>query len=119
MRTIAAVVTGDELRAVMRRVPAGIAVVTLEAGGQRVGVTVGSLVSLSLEPPLVAWERVETRAGETGAPLLADATGWLECRLRGEHDAGDHTFFVADVLAAVPGRVPSGLVYVDGTYRDV
>jgi flavin reductase (DIM6/NTAB) family NADH-FMN oxidoreductase RutF len=46
-------VPGDELRAAMRRFPSGVAVVTAAAGGARVGVTVGSLVSLSLEPPLV------------------------------------------------------------------
>ena len=47
------VVGGDELRAVMGRFPAGVAVVTVEVGGQRAGLTVASLVSLSLEPPLV------------------------------------------------------------------
>lgn len=52
---IAAVVSGDELRAVMRRVPAGVAVVTVEAGGQAAGLTVASLISLSLEPPLVGF----------------------------------------------------------------
>ena len=52
-RTIALVVSGDELRGVMRRFPAGIAVLTLNAEGQRFGITVGSLVSLSLDPPLV------------------------------------------------------------------
>jgi flavin reductase len=52
---IAAVVAGDELRALMRRFPAGVAVVTVEAGGLRAGLTVASLVSLSLEPPLVGF----------------------------------------------------------------
>jgi flavin reductase (DIM6/NTAB) family NADH-FMN oxidoreductase RutF len=47
------VVGGDELRAVMGRFPAGVAVVTVDLEGQRVGLTVASLVSLSLEPPLV------------------------------------------------------------------
>jgi flavin reductase (DIM6/NTAB) family NADH-FMN oxidoreductase RutF len=47
------VVAGDELRALMRRFPSGVAVVTVEVGGQRAGLTVASLVSLSLEPPLV------------------------------------------------------------------
>jgi flavin reductase (DIM6/NTAB) family NADH-FMN oxidoreductase RutF len=47
------VVSADELRAVMRRVPAGVAVITVDVGGQRIGLTVASLVSLSLEPPLV------------------------------------------------------------------
>lgn len=37
----------------MRRHPAGVSVVTLRAGEARAGVTIGSLVSLSLEPPLV------------------------------------------------------------------
>jgi flavin reductase (DIM6/NTAB) family NADH-FMN oxidoreductase RutF len=49
------VVGADELRAVMGRFPAGVAVVTLAVRGQRVGLTVASLVSLSLEPPLVGF----------------------------------------------------------------
>jgi 3-hydroxy-9,10-secoandrosta-1,3,5(10)-triene-9,17-dione monooxygenase reductase component len=48
-------VGGDELRAVMGRFPAGVAVVTVALRGQRVGLTVASLVSLSLEPPLVGF----------------------------------------------------------------
>ena len=46
-------VGGDELRAVMGRFPAGVAVVTVDLAGERVGLTVASLVSLSLDPPLV------------------------------------------------------------------
>jgi flavin reductase len=46
-------VGGEELRALMGRFPAGVAVVTVDLGGQRAGLTVASLVSLSLEPPLV------------------------------------------------------------------
>jgi flavin reductase len=47
------VVSGDELRAVMGRFPAGVAVVTVDLAGERVGLTIASLVSLSLDPPLV------------------------------------------------------------------
>jgi flavin reductase (DIM6/NTAB) family NADH-FMN oxidoreductase RutF len=36
----------------------------------------------------------------TGAPILDDATGWLECRLRSEHPSGDHTLVVAEVVEA-------------------
>jgi flavin reductase (DIM6/NTAB) family NADH-FMN oxidoreductase RutF len=50
---IGAVVGPEELREAMRRFPAGIAVLTLQAEGRAVGVTVGSVVSLSLEPPLL------------------------------------------------------------------
>jgi len=39
----------------MGRFPAGVAVVTVALRGQRVGLTVASLVSLSLEPPLVGF----------------------------------------------------------------
>ena len=37
----------------MRRFPTGVAVVTVDVEGEQLGLTVGSLVSLSLEPPLV------------------------------------------------------------------
>jgi 3-hydroxy-9,10-secoandrosta-1,3,5(10)-triene-9,17-dione monooxygenase reductase component len=47
--------SGDELRSLLGRFPAGVAVVTVDAGGQRLGLTVGSLVGLSLEPPLVGF----------------------------------------------------------------
>ena len=45
--------SGDELKDVMRRYPAGISVVTVDNDGERLGLTLGSLVSLSLDPPLV------------------------------------------------------------------
>jgi len=47
------VTQGDELRALMRDVPAAVSVVTAETDGQPIGLTVTSLVSLSLDPPLV------------------------------------------------------------------
>jgi flavin reductase (DIM6/NTAB) family NADH-FMN oxidoreductase RutF len=46
-------VASDELKALMREVPQPVSVVTVNAGGQKAGLTVVSLVSLSLEPPLV------------------------------------------------------------------
>lgn len=45
--------TGEELRELMRRFPAPVAVVTAIVDDERYGLTVGSLVSLSLEPPLI------------------------------------------------------------------
>jgi flavin reductase (DIM6/NTAB) family NADH-FMN oxidoreductase RutF len=44
---------GEQLRLLFRSFPAGVAVITVDVGGQRLGLTVGSLVSLSLDPPLV------------------------------------------------------------------
>jgi len=45
----------DSLRALMRRFPTGVAVVAVDAGAQELALTVGTLVSLSLEPPLVGF----------------------------------------------------------------
>ena len=45
--------SGDETRDVLRRHPVGVCVVTVDLDGERVGLTVASLVSLALEPPLV------------------------------------------------------------------
>ena len=39
----------------MRRFPAGVAVVSVELDGQRLGLTVGTLIPLSLAPPLVGF----------------------------------------------------------------
>jgi flavin reductase len=72
-------VSGDELRAVMRSFPSGICVVTIELEGTRTGLTVGSLVSLSLEPPLVGFalghqaqlHELLRGAGEFGVSFLA------------------------------------------------
>src|SRR5437660_8494692 len=49
----AAVTTGDELRALMRLWPHGVSILSVDVEGDRMGVTVSSLVSLSLEPPLI------------------------------------------------------------------
>jgi flavin reductase (DIM6/NTAB) family NADH-FMN oxidoreductase RutF len=49
------VVGGDQLRELMRRFPAGVAVVAVEVDGERLGLTIGTLIPLSLEPPLVGF----------------------------------------------------------------
>jgi flavin reductase len=47
------VADGDDLRSLLRAVPAPVAVVTVDVEGERLGLTVASLVSLSLDPPLL------------------------------------------------------------------
>jgi flavin reductase (DIM6/NTAB) family NADH-FMN oxidoreductase RutF len=69
----------------MRRFPAGIAVVTVEVDGQRAGLTLGTLVSLSIDPPLVgfairkdaALHELLRRAESFGLSLLAAGQGGL------------------------------------------
>jgi flavin reductase (DIM6/NTAB) family NADH-FMN oxidoreductase RutF len=73
------VVGGEELRELMRRFPAGVSVVSVDLAGERVGLTIGTLIPLSLEPPLVgfavrreaALHELLRRAGSFGASLLA------------------------------------------------
>jgi flavin reductase len=47
------VTSGEELREVMRRYPTGVVVVTVDVEGERLGLTVASLISVALAPPLV------------------------------------------------------------------
>lgn len=152
---------GAQLRELVGRVPRGVAVVTVDAGGQRLGLTVSSLVSLSLEPPLVGfavsrqaalhellreaggctisllaadqeriaqhfargvppialWQGIATVEGAQGAPRLAGALGWLDCRLRDELAVGTHTFFVCAVERAELGEDAPALVRMRGAYR--
>jgi len=140
--------------------PAGVAVLTVDVEGEQIGLTVGSVVSLSLDPPLVGvsvsrqaamhellrragafalsllagdqeaiaqhfargvppfahWHGVRTREGAAGAPLLEGALGWLDCRVVEEHEAGDHTLFVGEVVSVERGRGGAALVRVGGGY---
>ena len=75
----------DEFRALLSRYPTGVCVVTVDAGGQKLGLTVGSLVSLSLDPPLVGFgvsreasmHELLREAGGCGISLLAAGQDWL------------------------------------------
>jgi flavin reductase (DIM6/NTAB) family NADH-FMN oxidoreductase RutF len=77
-----------ELRTVMRTFPSGVAVVTVDLEGERIGLTVSSLVSLSLDPPLVglavsrqaALHELLRRAGAFGVSLLGEGQEELATR---------------------------------------
>ena len=45
--------SGEEVREVLRRYPVGVSVVTVDREGERLGLTLASLTSLALDPPLV------------------------------------------------------------------
>jgi flavin reductase (DIM6/NTAB) family NADH-FMN oxidoreductase RutF len=146
----------------MRLWPHGVSVLSVDVEGDRMGVTVSSLVSLSLDPPLIGvsigkqascyelvrragrfaisllgsdqeelarrfsagwpplvhWEGVPIREGSV-APLIEGALGWIEAATRAEHDAGDHTLFVADVLSVEHGPARHALVYRQTAYHAV
>jgi len=68
----------------MRRVPHGVAVLTVSVAGERLGLTLDSLVSLSLDPPLVG-----VSIGRQAAmhELLRDAGGFALNLLAGDQAA--------------------------------
>jgi 3-hydroxy-9,10-secoandrosta-1,3,5(10)-triene-9,17-dione monooxygenase reductase component len=78
-------VAAEQLRALLNRYPSGVAVVTVDANGQRLGLTIGSLVSLSFDPPLVgfgvsrdaAMHELLREAGRCAISLLAAGQEWL------------------------------------------
>jgi flavin reductase (DIM6/NTAB) family NADH-FMN oxidoreductase RutF len=76
--------TGDELREVMRRFPAPVAVVTTQLDGERFGLTVGSLVSLSLEPPLMG---ISIGKESSSHEPIRLAGGWTVSLLSGAQTA--------------------------------
>ena len=65
------------------------------------------------------FEPVAARPGRcTGAPILAGALAWVECRLAAVYDGGDHSIFLGSVLDA--GHRPEAedaLVYHRGVFR--
>jgi flavin reductase (DIM6/NTAB) family NADH-FMN oxidoreductase RutF len=149
---------GAEQRSLFRRWPAGVSVVVAELGGRRHGLTVSSLVSLSLEPPLVGisiakqaslhellrdagrwaasilsgdqeelaqhfarsvpplvlWDGIGVR--DDDPRLIAGAAGWLTAHTVHEVEAGDHTFFVAEVESVEEGTAATSLSYVHRGY---
>ncbi len=118
----------------------GVVVVTGLLDQEPVGFAAQSFVSLSLDPPLVAfspgktsssWPKirqsgsfginilsqeqqsvcadmatsgankfanVQWQSGITGAPRLANVLAFVECTIEAEHDAGDHTIVVGQVV---------------------
>ncbi len=75
----------EELRSLFARYPSGVAVLTVDAGGHKLGLTIGSVVSLSLDPPLVgfsisreaAMHELLREAGGGALSLLAAGQDWL------------------------------------------
>ncbi len=149
---------GADQRALFRRWPSGVSVVVAELDGRRAGLTVSTLISLSLEPPLVGisiareaslyevlrdagewcasilagdqdhlaqhfarsvppialWNGIPVRADDPR--LIADAVGWIVARTVDELNAGDHTFFVGEIVALEHGRATDSLVHKDRRY---
>ncbi len=74
---------GAEQRALFRRWPAGVSIVVADLDGMRHGRTVSSLVSLSLEPPLIG---ISIAQSASIHELLRSADTWAVSVLAGGQD---------------------------------
>jgi flavin reductase (DIM6/NTAB) family NADH-FMN oxidoreductase RutF len=75
---------GADQRELFRRWPTGVSVVVAEAGGRRAGLTVNSLVSLSLEPPLVG---ISLALSASLYEVLREAGTWSVSMLAADQEA--------------------------------
>jgi flavin reductase (DIM6/NTAB) family NADH-FMN oxidoreductase RutF len=74
---------GAEQRSLFRRWPAGVSVVVTEVEGRRAALTVSSLASLSLEPPLVG---ISIALEASLHELLRDSGTWAASLLAGDQE---------------------------------
>ena len=157
--TAAPTFDGAHFRAVLGHFCSGVVIITGMDGSEPVGLTCQSFVSLSLDPPLVAfcpgkssssWPRIQPsgafcvnilaeeqeelcrvfaskgadkfrgvgwRVAETGAPVLNDTLGYIDCRIETIHDAGDHVIVVGRVVDMNTGHGKPLLFYRGGYGR--
>ena len=57
------------------------------------------------------------RLGETGAPILSDCLAFLECRVAGTFDGGDHTIFLGQVVSEGVVEEMRPLLFYRGGYH--
>jgi flavin reductase (DIM6/NTAB) family NADH-FMN oxidoreductase RutF len=156
-----AAVDTARFRQVLGHFATGVAVISGidTADKAPIGLTVQSLTSLSLDPPLVSfavgrssstWPRLRdagsftanilaesqeamcrtfatsgadkfegvgwTAGPATGAPVLSDVLGWVECRIEAEHDAGDHILVIGRVVDLGVGTEGKPLLFYRGGF---
>jgi 3-hydroxy-9,10-secoandrosta-1,3,5(10)-triene-9,17-dione monooxygenase reductase component len=83
-------------------------------------------VNVMAEPHVAVTRQFSTRDADRYAgvahsprptgPGLEGAVAWIECRINAEHDAGDHTIVVADVIAVDAIGQVEPLVFFRGRY---
>lgn len=74
--------------------------------------------------PQRSFDDIPTYTGATGAPIFAEALGFVDCRLVNTYDGGDHSIFLGEVIqlgAADPilqdGEEVSPVLYYKSAYR--
>ena len=68
------------------------------------------------EDKLVRAEFETMPAKKIGAPLIAGARAWFECKVVGQHTVGDHTVFYGEVLRTAVDDAKAPLVLFNRKY---
>lgn len=93
----------------------------MEAGLFSISILSSEQVDVGLRFATKAIDKMQgtlTVPGEaTGLPLVARASGWLECRTWDRYEGGDHTILIGEVLAAAVGGEEPLLRYNRGFGR--
>jgi flavin reductase (DIM6/NTAB) family NADH-FMN oxidoreductase RutF len=93
----------DSVATVLGRIPSGLFVVTWrEADVDR----------FMLASWVMPFDGIEIVRGASGAPAIATAAGWLECRSIAQVPGGDHTIVVAEVTNGKTGSAEQPLVHI-------
>lgn len=108
------VLTADEYKTVFRQHPAGVAVVTLLGPDGHVGFTATSVISVSAEPPLLAFS---IASGSSSWPALAQATSLVVNFLADDQDDVSARFATSGIDRFAAGgwtALPTGEAVLDG-----
>ncbi len=73
----------------------------------------------SRDKPADPFSDIETHTGLTGAPLLRDCLGWVECRLVDQTEQGDHTVFFGGVEDMSLQNQSDPLLYYSSGYARI
>jgi flavin reductase len=63
------------------------------------------------------FDAVRFETGETGCPVLVEATASFDCRVRQSHRAGDHLIVLGEVVALTHRPQLEPLIFHAGTYK--
>jgi flavin reductase (DIM6/NTAB) family NADH-FMN oxidoreductase RutF len=112
--TVPSEITADVFKTVFRKHPGGVAVVALEHEGGLVGFTATSVISISAEPPLLAFSLAST---SSSWPAVAAASTLTVSFLADHQDDISARFATSGIDRFAPGgwsRIASGEPVIDG-----
>ncbi|MBX3011971.1 MAG: flavin reductase [Caldilineaceae bacterium] len=65
------------------------------------------------------FQGIPLQTAVTGAPILPDVQGWLDCRVAHAYAGGDHTIFVGEVVAGAVNEAAMPLLYYHRNWRQL